>query len=152
MNNGNFYMHVGCSQYLDLPQILMDSTIIRAHACAAGATESSAQAEALWATKGGFTTKIHSVIDALGNPLYFILSGGQASDIGQAENLLALTAEGAAALTGVKGYDSDAFMKMLTKKDAEPVIPPRINRINARDCDWFVYKERHLNQKICWFP
>jgi hypothetical protein len=26
----------------------------------------------------------------------------------------------------------------------QPVIPPRSNRIAPRDCDWFVYKERHL--------
>ncbi|UVS61619.1 MULTISPECIES: hypothetical protein [Nitrosomonas] len=56
------FLHVGCSQYPDLQQILIDSTIIRAHACAAGATNSSAQAEALGRrSKGGFTTKIHAV-------------------------------------------------------------------------------------------
>ncbi|SFF25694.1 transposase [Nitrosomonas sp. Nm166] len=79
----------------------------------------------------------------------YILTGGQASDTGQAENLLALTAEGAAALVGDKGYDSDAFIQALTEKGIEPVIPPRSNRINARDCDWFVYKERRLIE--CFF-
>ncbi len=56
------FLHVGYSQYPDLQQILIDSTVIRAHACAAGATNSSAQAEALGRrSKGGFTTKIHAV-------------------------------------------------------------------------------------------
>ena len=105
--------------------------------------------EALGRSKGGFTTKIHAITDALGNPLDFILTGGQASDIGQAENLLALTPEGAAALVGDKGYDSDAFIQTLTEKAIEPVIAPRSNRINPRDCDWFTYKERHLME--CFF-
>ncbi|SFN12470.1 IS5 family transposase [Nitrosomonas communis] len=101
-------------------------------------------------SKGGFTTKIHAITDTFGNPLDFILTGSQASDIAQAENLLALTPEGAAALVGdKKGYDSDAFFQTLTEKGVEPVIPPRSHRFNARDCDWFVYQERHLIE--CFF-
>jgi hypothetical protein len=44
------------------------------------------------------------------NPLDFILTGGQASDIKQAGALLQLTPAGAGALLGDKGYDSDAFI------------------------------------------
>ena len=87
------------------------------------------QAEALGCLKGGFITKIHAITDAIGNPLDFILTGGQASDIGQAENLLALTAEGAAALVGDKGYDSDAFIQTLTVSVKFPVeIPLKYNQ------------------------
>ena len=143
------FLHAGCTQYADMQQILIDSTITLAHACAAGAAGSSAKAEALGRSKGGFTTKIHAITDALGNPLDFILTGGQASDIGQAENLLALTPDGAAALVADKGYDSDAFIQTLTEKAIEPVIPSRSNRINPRDCDWSAYKERHLIE--CFF-
>jgi transposase len=35
------------------------------------------------------TTKIHAIVDALGNPLAIRLTGGQAHDITQAEALLA---------------------------------------------------------------
>jgi len=143
------FLHAGCSQYPDIQQVLIDSTITRAHACAAGAVGSSAEAEALGRSKGGFTTKIHAITDALGNPLDFVLTVGQASDIGQAENLLALTTERTNALLGDKGYDSDAFIQALIEKGIEPVIPSRSNRINPRDCDWFVYKERHLIE--CFF-
>ena len=107
------FLHAGCSQYPDVQRVMIDSTITRAHACAAGAAGSTAEAEALGRSKGGFSTKIHAITDALGNPLDFILTGGQASDIGQAKNLLALTPEGAGALLGDKGYDSDAFFKCL---------------------------------------
>jgi transposase len=130
-------------------QVLIDSTLARAHACAAGAAGSSPEAEALGRSKGGFSTKIHAITDALGNPLDFILTAGQASDIGQAENLLALTPEGVGALVGDKGYDSDAFIQALQDKGIEPVIPPRSNRLNPRQCDSSLYKERHLIE--CFF-
>jgi transposase len=142
-------LHTGCSQYPDLQRVLIDSTITRAHACAAGAAGSSSEAEALGRSKGGFTTKIHAITDALGNPLDFILTAGQASDIGQAENLLALTPEGAEALLADKGYDSDAFVQAVQEKGLEVVIPPKSNRNHPRICDWVVYKERHLIE--CFF-
>jgi transposase len=50
----------------DLENIMIDSTIIRAHACAAGLTKESQSSEALGRSKGGFTTKIHAVVDGLG--------------------------------------------------------------------------------------
>ena len=81
-------LHKGCIQHPDLQEILIDSTIARAHACAAGAAGSDAETEALGRSKGGFTTKIHAITDGLGNPLDFILTAGQASDIGQAESML----------------------------------------------------------------
>ena len=142
-------LHAGCSQYPDLQQVLIDSTIIRAHACAAGAAGSSSEAEALGRSKGGFTTTIHAITDALGNPLDFILTAGQANDIGQAENLLALTPEGAKALLADKGYDCDAFIQAINDKGLEPIIPPKSNRNNPRTCDWVVYRERHLIE--CFF-
>jgi hypothetical protein len=80
---------------------LIDSTITRAHACAAGAAGSDAETEALGRSKGGFTTKIHAITDGLGNPLDFSLTAGQASDIGQGEALLELTPAGAEAILGM---------------------------------------------------
>ncbi len=54
------FLPTGCSQYPDVQQVLIDSTITRAHACAAGAAGGSAkveaEAEALGRSKGGFTT------------------------------------------------------------------------------------------------
>ena len=129
--------------------MLIDSTITRAHACAAGATGSNAEAEALGRSKGGFTTTIHAIADARGNPLDFILTGGQSSDVGQADALLQLTPAGAEALLGDKGYDSDTFVYAIQERGMQAVIPPRRNRIAPRDCDWFVYKERHLIE--CFF-
>jgi len=116
--------------------VLIDSIITRAHACTAGAAGS--RAEALGRSKGGFTTKIHAITDDLGNPLDFILTGGQA------EAMLQLTPTGAAALLRDKGYDSDAFIQAIQDREMQALIPPRNNRLAPCDCGWFVYKERHL--------
>jgi transposase len=83
-------MHSGCVHQPGLQADFIDSTVNRGHPCAAGAAGSTAEHEALGRSRGGFSTKIHAITDALGNPLEFVLTGGQASDIGQAEKLLAL--------------------------------------------------------------
>ncbi len=142
-------LHAGCSREPDLQSILIDSTVIRAHPCAAGAAESSPEAEALGRSRGGFGTKIHAITDGLGNPLDFVLTGGQAHDASQAEALLGLTPEGAEAFIGDKGYDSDAFVQAIEARSMEAVIPSRSNRTEPRKVDWFVYKERHLIE--CFF-
>ncbi len=50
---------------------MIDSTIVRAHQHSSGAKESSAELEAIGRSAGGLSTKIHTVVDALGNPLLF---------------------------------------------------------------------------------
>lgn len=69
---------------------MIDSTIVRAYACVAGYEKNSAEEHALGRSKGGLSTKIHAIVDALGNPLQFILTQGQRHDITQA---IALTKE-----------------------------------------------------------
>lgn len=142
-------LHAGCAHLPDVQQMLIDSTVIRAHPCAAGAAASSAEAEALGRSRGGFGTKIHAITDALGNPLDFVLTGGQDSDIGQAETLLGLTPEGAEAFIGDKGYDSDALVQAIAARGMAAVIAPRSHRTEPRKVDGFLYKERHLIE--CFF-
>lgn len=142
-------LHAGCAHRPDLQSILIDSTVIRAHPCAAGAAKSNAEAEALGRSRGGFGTKVHAITDGLGNPIDFVLTGSQVHDACQAEALLGLTPEGAEALIGDKGYDSDAFVRAIEARGMTAVIPPRSNRTVAREVDWFVYKERHLIE--CFF-
>ncbi len=43
---------------------------------------------ALGRSRGGFSTKVHVSVDSLGNPLRFILTGGQQHGITQAEGLI----------------------------------------------------------------
>ena len=80
-----------CVEDPDLEYIMIDSTIVRAHACAAGLGDQTFQG--LGRSKGGFTSKIHAKVDALGNPLEFIVTPGQESDINHANSLLGTTKE-----------------------------------------------------------
>jgi transposase len=82
------------------------------------------------------------IVDALGNPLRLILTGGQVHDITQAEALLALIEPGA--LLADKGYDADHFIDSLTARAIKVVIPPKSNRKVKRDCDFALYCERNL--------
>ena len=42
-----------------------------------------------------------------------------------------------------KGYDSNEIVKIIEKQGAEPIIPPKKNRIIQRFYDKEIYKERH---------
>ena len=57
------------------------------------------------------------IVDALGNPLRLILTGGQVHDITQAEALLGLIEPGA--LLADKGYDADHFANSLIARAME---------------------------------
>lgn len=127
---------------VDLQEIMIDATIVRAHACAAGYKKNSTKKEALGRSKGGFTTKIHTVVDALGNPIKFILTPGQTNDITQAQELTKDFKN--TIVIADKGYDSEQFIDYLLSKGCTPVIPPRKNRKKLRTYDKNLYKERHL--------
>ena len=125
----------------DMESIMIDSTIVRAHPCAAGANKSE-KAPALGRSRGGFSTKIHVLVDALGNPLDFILTAGQVADVTQAPALLAGVSATYAILD--KAYDSDEVLNLIQQQDMIAVIPPKANRKVQRDYDRHLYKERHL--------
>ena len=71
------------------------------------------------------TTKIHACVDALGNPLRLILTGGQVADVTQGAALVANMPT--TAVSADKGYDSDALIATLEARDIVPVIPPKAN-------------------------
>ena len=104
-------------------------------------------------SRGGFTTKIHIVVDALGNPLKYILTGGQRHDVTQAQALL-IPFDFERAIAD-KAYDADELLAFIAEKEAEAVIPPTAKRNEQRDYDKHAYKERHLVEcfinKIKWY-
>ena len=68
---------------------MIDSTIVRAHQQSWGAIGRKRSQEAMGRSKGGFSTKIHTTVDASGNPLSFYLTPGQAHHLDGADKLLA---------------------------------------------------------------
>ena len=145
-------MHQHCCDDADLEYLIIDSTVVRAHPCAAGAPQKGwpspqkggQAAQALGRSRGGFSTKIHVSVDGLGNPLRFILTGGQVpqDDITQAEELIAGYA-GEHVLAD-QGYDAQEFRQHILDLGMMPVIPPRSNRKAPADYDRHLYRERHL--------
>ena len=137
-------LHQFCIRDPDLESLMIDSTVIRAHPCAAGALKKHGgqREQALGRSRGGFSTKIHIAVDALGNPLSFILTPGQTHDVTQAESLTACHTP--QSVIADKGYDSDEFRQSQQERGIETVIPSRSNRKNPHEYDRERYKERHL--------
>lgn len=93
------------------------------------------------------TTKIHAVVDALGNPLRILLTGGNVHDVLPAAGLI--TGLSAEFVLADKAYDANAFIDIACSQGSHVVIPPRSNRHDQRDYDRHIYKERHLVE--CFF-
>jgi transposase len=100
------------------------------------------ESQALGRSRGGFSTKIHIAVDALGNPLRLLLTAGQRHDSPQAGALI----EGyePLALIADKGYDSGPLIESIRARGIEAVIPPKKNRLVQRVYDRHLYRERHL--------
>ena len=102
--------------------------------------------QCLGRSRGGFSSKIHLLVDALGFLLQFILTGGERHDLSQAESLLAPFHFGA--VIADKGYSSDRLRELLTAKQVEVVIPPRRYRRQPHDYDRLRYKERNIVERF----
>jgi transposase len=102
--------------------------------------------QALGRSRGGFGTKLHIAVDGLGNPVEFILTGGQEADINQGVALI--EGHDAEAVIADKGYDGDDFVAAIEANGAEAVIPPKKNRIFKREYDEIIYKERNLAERF----
>lgn len=102
---------------------MIDATTVRAHACASGYIKEGNEAQALGRSKGGFTTKIHALVDGLGNPIKFILTGGHRNDITQAAELLKEQQD--TVILADKGYDSQALIDTSEEQGFSAVIPSK---------------------------
>lgn len=61
--------------------------------------------EQIGKSRGGRTSKMHALCDSHGNPMKFILTGGEASDYKQAKALL--QGQQACHVLADRGYDAD---------------------------------------------
>ena len=92
------------------------------------------------------TTKIHVLVDALGNPVEVMLSPGQDHDLTCAESLIEAVDPGA--VIADKAFDADAFIDALNARAIAPVIPSKSNRKTPRPCDFALYCERNLIERF----
>ena len=89
---------------------------------------------------------MHIAVDGLGNPVEFILTGGQAADITQGKALI--KDHDAHAVIADKGYDKDEFIATIEASGAVAVIPPKRNRVFKREYDKQIYKERNRVERF----
>ena len=75
---GESFQGVGGRSRLRIPDHRLDH---RAGAPACGRRKRGTQNQAIGRSRGGLTSKVHIAVDALGNPLRFILTPGQRHDI-----------------------------------------------------------------------
>lgn len=100
--------------------------------------------QALGRSAGGPTTKIHLVVDALGNPVVFDLSGGEVHDVKKAPDLLEKLPKLGNFTLADKGYDSDPLREQIQQRNSIPVIPGRSLRKQKIEYDRDIYQARHL--------
>jgi hypothetical protein len=66
---------------------MIDSSVIRAHRCAAG-IKGGAQNQALGRSRGGFSSKLHLRVNADGLPIAPVLTAGEAHDVTAYDDLM----------------------------------------------------------------
>ena len=127
---------------------LIDATIVRAHQDAHGARMRLGSQE-IGRSRGGPTTKIHAVVDALGNPVCFALSPGQTHEMKLAHQLLANIAN--AYVIGDSAYSSLPLTLELEQRGCNVVIASNPTH-RRRRIDRHLYRERclveHFFQRI----
>ena len=119
----------------------VDATYVRVHADGTRARGGYA-AQAVGRSRGGLTSKIHLLTDALGNPVRFVITGGERNDVTQAPALLP-PGTGAHVVCD-RGYDADWWRERLRAAGHVPVVPGRRSRLVQPAYDEHLYRARHL--------
>src|SRR6266403_4580128 len=100
------------------------------------------QSQAIGRSKGGMTTKILALTDALGNLVRFVLLPGHRFDtVGVAPLIDGLTFEG---FIADKAFDSNSIIADLNERGAKIVISQHPRRASPLPIDAEIYKWRHL--------
>ena len=111
--------------------------------------------KAVGRTRDGLNTKLHAIVDGLGNPVTFLLSAGNDHDSIHAIELLDTIEINGSNVLADRAYGAQAVRDYISVHGASCVIPPQSNSAEPWQVDWHLYKERHLVecffQKIKWF-
>ena len=98
-------------------------------------------------SRGGLTTKIHALVDALGLPIKLILTEGQAYDGHAALEMLDMLQDGTVFLAD-RAYDANNIRKSILDRGAIPNIPSMPQRRVKPYFDKKLYKERNLVERF----
>ena len=112
----------------DNEYMMIDATIVRPTSIARG-PEKKGGCQAIGRSRGGLTTKIHVIVDALGNPV--ACRSPRAGIRSRPGRAIAREVEPEALLAD-KAYDANALIDTLEERGITPVIPSKANRIVQR--------------------
>ena len=130
----------------DFEFIFTDASYIKAHQHSMGAA--SNHSEAIGVSVGGNTTKIHMLVDAMGLPIQFIVTGGNIAEVTQAAELI-LSVKPAQYTVADRGYDKEQLREDIKNHGSESVIPRKKNSLKGNDdIDFAIYKDRHLVENV----
>lgn len=108
-------------------------------------------------SRGGLTTKIHVRCEGTGKLITFLLTPGQESDIGLAEDLMSTGAVRRAnghlcwypkRLVADKGYTSQPFRKYLHQRHIRYTIPRRRNEHPHGSCNKQICRMRNIVERL----
>ncbi len=136
----------------DMQDLSLDSASAKVHQHAAGAKKGALGSETnqdIGVSRGGKNTKIHALVDGIGNPVKLFFTGGNVHDSAVAIDILSSVEISGSVVMGDKAYGSKEIRDYITEHGATYAIPPKANNPDPWDCDWWQYKERHLVE--CFF-
>ena len=102
--------------------------------------EKGAAQHGIGRSRGGLSTKVHLIVDALGLPVTFEITEGQRHDNQPAQALVARAKS--SCLVGDKAYDSNALRAALEEQSCAAVIPSNGSRAQKLPYDKELYKAR----------
>ena len=109
------------------------------------ASRKNQEAQCIGVSRGGRSTKIHAVVDGLGNPIHVQLSAGNVHDVKVAQEILeAVKLRPGITVLADKAYRKWELREIIANLGADFCIPPKINESDPWFVDWPLYKERHL--------
>jgi transposase len=108
--------------------------------------QKGSQSQAVGRSKGGTTTKILALTNALGNLIRFVLLPGHRFDtVGVAPLIAGLDFEG---FIADKAFDSNSIIADLNERGAKIVISQHLRRASPLPIDVEIYKWRHLTENF----
>jgi transposase len=125
--------------------IVDDAVVLRTPRCVG--RKRGVQSNALGRSRGGFSTKLHAVVDTKGRPIYIAITPGQRHEMMKADELLA-NAPGKAFIADA-GYDSNRFRQAVRDRKKRAVIGSKPNRPRKLPKSRALYSRRYLVE--CFF-
>jgi len=98
-------------------------------------------------SRGGLTTKIHALVDAMGLPIHLKLTEGQAHDGRSAADMFDSVRMGTVLLAD-RAYDSNALRETLAERGAWPNIRAMPHRLNPPHFSHALYRQRNAVERF----